>query len=201
MSYCALPRSRLHSYQMKHSPYSHSFDEDLFPKKPPRRAPSLWKWLLVIGLGLFFVYRSTLPVVRLQSEPPPQFIGPTSGERAGQEKPEERIALAYWKVAVRSIQSEYSSRKTLPPVPPPEFRINPKSAELSGYSSAERNLYWRRLRDVWTRPEIWQVSYGWNTDWFTNALFNFEQFLGQSMQQFVDSVAFWRGHLDRANMN
>jgi hypothetical protein len=170
---------------MKYSPYSPSLDEALYPKKGRPRTPGLWRWLLLLGFGLFFVYRSTLPVARLQSEPPPQFIGRSDSQTIERPQPDKQIAREYWRVAVRSIQSEYAPKISLPAAPPPDFRINSRTAEASVNGDAERAVYWQRLRDLWTQPEIWQVTYGWNTGWFMNAVSNLPQYLGEILQQLV----------------
>lgn len=180
---------------MKYSPYSQSLDDDLFPKKKPRRDPGLWKWLLAIGFVLFFVYRSTLPVERLQSEPPPEFIDHNPDRRQRRGQPERRVAQAYWEVAVHSIQLKYSPKRSLPADPPPEFKIDSKVTRLSENMDANRAFYWRRLRGLWTHPEIWQVTYGWNTGWVTDFLTDLEQYASQSLEQFVRSVQFWREEL------
>ena len=186
---------------MKYSPYADSLDDHLLRKKKPRRQPSLWKWLLAIGLGLFFVYRSTLPVVRLQSEPPPAFIDHNLKRNHGPVQPETRVARAYWKVAVQSIQLEYSPKRSLPAVPPPEFKINSQLSELSDRMNSDRAFYWRRLRDLWTQPEIWQVSYGWSTEWFTNSILSLQQSIGQAFEQFVESVSFWKDDLGKSGIS
>ena len=28
-----------------------------------------------------------------------------------------------------------------------------------------RARYWYRLREVWSEPDVWVASYGWNTSW------------------------------------
>jgi len=186
---------------MKYSPYSQSLDDDLFPKKEPRRNAGLWKWLLVIGFALFFIYRSTLPVVRLQSEPPPEFIDRNPGRSRQHAQPEKRIARAYWESAVQSIQWKYAADKSLPADPPPEFRINARLAELSDGINVDRDFYWRRLRDIWQQPETWQISYGWNTEWLDRSLMALQEYASQSLEQFVQTVRFWRDELGRTSIS
>ncbi|HVA01720.1 MAG TPA: hypothetical protein VMV34_08705 [Terriglobia bacterium] len=186
---------------MKYSPYSQSLDEDSFPKKEPRRKPSLLKWLLTIGFCVFFVYRSTLPVLRLQSNPPPEFIDHSPNEGHNRKQPEKRLALAYWDVAVHSIQMKYPPKKSLPATPPPEFRIDSKLTELPDNLDADRAYYWHRLRNLWNEQRTWQVSYGWNTDWFTDYLGDAEQYASQSLQQFVQGVRYWRDELGQTSIS
>jgi hypothetical protein len=186
---------------MKYSPYSQSLDDDLFPKKEPRQNAGLWKWLLVIGFGLFFVYRSTLPVVHLQSEPPPMFIDRNPNRSRRHAQPERRVARAYWEIAVQSIQWKYSRKKSLPANPPPEFRINAQLAKLSENVDSDRSFYWQQLRDIWQQPRTWHVSYGWNTDWVDRSLMALQQYASQSLEQFVQSVRFWRDELGKTSIS
>ncbi len=185
---------------MKYSPYSQSLDEGLFPPKEPWRKAGLWKWILIIGCVLFFIYRSTLPLVRLQSEPPSEFIGRHAVDRR-QAEPEKVIAQAYWNVAVQSIQWKYSPKRSLPYDPPPNFRINEQSKELSDAVNVDRNVYWRRLRDVWQRPDAWRVSYGWNTDWVNRSLMVLQEYANDSLQQFVQQVRTWRDELGNISIS
>ena len=186
---------------MKYSPYSESLDVDLFPKKPPRPKPSLWKWILAIGFCLFFVYRSTLPVLRLQSNPPPEFIDNTRRGQRDRERPDKRLAQAYWEVAVHSIQMKYPPTKSLPAAPPPEFRVDSSLAGMSASMDADRAFYWQRLRDLWRDQRTWRVSYGWNAGWFTDFLDDVGQYADQSLQQFVQSIRDWRDELGRTSIS
>ena len=177
---------------MKHSPVAPSLDDDYFPKKDASSHLWLWKWLIFIGFCLLFVYRSTLPVMHLQSEPPPEFISPDPSRSHRPAQAERRIAQAYWKAAVRSIQPKYAAGKALPADPPPEFTINAETADLAAGLNFERAHYWKRLRDVWQQPEAWRVSYGWNTEWFDRFMATAQQYLSEWLKQFVQSVRFWR---------
>ncbi len=183
---------------MKYSPYEHGVDVDLFPTKEPPRERSLWKWILVIGFCLFFIYRSTFPVLRLQSDPPPEFVCEAPNGRLDRKEPEKVIAQAYWNVAVHSIQAEYSSKQSLPSTPPPEFKIDSTLASAASNMDVDRVLYWQRLRDVWSEQETWQVSYGWSLNWVTDFLDGLGHHANQSVQQFVQSVQHWKyelGHI------
>lgn len=179
---------------MKYSPYEHSPDADLFPKKPPRR-PSLWKWTLAVGFCLFFIYRSTFPVLRLESNPPPEFIYNAPSRHFDCKEPGKRIAEAYWNVAVHSIQNEYPPKKSLPATPPPEFKIDSKLVPSSYNMDVGRAIYWQRLRNLWNERTTWQVSYRWNTDWVGDLLDALGRSASQSMQQFVQSVQRWKYEL------
>lgn len=185
---------------MKHSPYSPSIDDDYFPNKDAARKPALWKGLLVIGFCLFFIYRSTLPVMHLQSKPPAEFINPNSNGSHQPTQQQRRIAQAYWKVTVQSIQPEYTVGKPLPATPPPEFTISTNSADLAGGLHFERAYYWQRLRDVWQQPEAWRVSYGWNTEWLDHFMVSVQQHLRGVLRQFVQNVGFWRDKLGNTTL-
>jgi hypothetical protein len=186
---------------MKHSPYSQSLDADLFPyrKQPPK--PSLLKWVLAIGFSLFFVYRSTLPVLRLESNPPADFIDNSPKEGRDRKLPEKRLARAYWDVAVHSIQTKYPPKKSLPATPPPEFRIDSNLTGLPDNMDIDRAYYWQRLRNLWNEQGTWQVTYGWNTDWLTDYLWDAEQYADQSLQEFVQGVRYWRDELGQTSVS
>jgi hypothetical protein len=172
----------------------------LVPKKPRPKKPA-WYWMLTIGFCLFFIYRSTIPILRLQSSPPPEFIDNARKMSHDPGQPESRVALAYWNVAVDSIQAKYPPKKSLPAAPPPEFRIDSKLTGQSANSDEDRAIYWHRLRDVWSDNEVWQESHGWNTEWFMDFLGDVGQYADQSLQQFVRNVRYWQGQLGRTSVS
>ncbi len=175
---------------MKFSPYSPSLDDDLFPKKEPRKN-GFWKWVVIIGCGLYFVYRSMLPVVRLKSAPPPGFTARNSHRGHSLTSSEKQIAQAYWNAAVRSIQWAYPREESLPETPPPDFRVKKQFRQQSSNIDLSRDFYWRRLREVWRRPDSWQISYGWNTQWFNRWLDTAQNIADQALQQFAQTVRYW----------
>lgn len=188
---------------MKYSPYSHSLDVDIFPPKRPRKQTPLWKWILAIGFCLFFVYRSTLPELRLQSSPPPEFIDATPHGRRDSRlsDKDKRIAWAYWNVAVHSIQAKYPPKKSLPLAPPPEFRIDSSWETVSGNLDADRDFYWRRLRKLWSQQDTWRVTYEWSTNWVTILLGKAGQFAEQELEQFKQSIRDLRYELGQTNIS
>lgn len=175
---------------MKFSPDSPSLDDDLFPKKEPRRG-GFWKWVVIIGCALFFVYRSTLPAVHLKSAPPPEFNAGNSRRGHRLTSSEKQIAQAYWNAAVHSIQWAYPRGKSLPYTPPPDFRVKKQFRQQSSNIDLSRDFYWRRLRAVWRRPDIWHISYGWNTHWLIRWLVAAPSLAGQVLQQFAQTVRYW----------
>jgi general secretion pathway protein A len=114
-----------------------------------------------------FIFLSVRPERQLRSAPPVAFFEESPEWNAKRRATEERLAMAYWGSAVRQIQQKYQFRTKLPDDPPPEFNaegVALPSAALKD-DSASRARYWRKLRQVWGLPQIWEKSYGWSTDW------------------------------------
>lgn len=185
---------------MKFSPDSPSLDDGLFPRKDPRKG-GFWKWVVIIGCALYFVYRSMLPVVHLKSSPSPEFTARNSSRGHRLTSSEKQIAQAYWNIAVRSIQEEYSREKSLPHDPPPDFRITKESLQQSSDIHLGRDFYWRQLRAVWRQPDIWQVSYGWKTHWLKRWLIAAPSFADQALQQFAQRARYWWQELGNTNFS
>lgn len=163
-----------------------------FRERPTRRRSGHWKWVLALVLAGLFVYRSTRPVMRLSAEPPPAFYGYHWTRDRQERQREQRLALAYWSVAVRQIQRNYSPGKPLPQDPPPQFRISDAASHLETDLMAGRVQYWNRLRRVWGEGDAWDVSYGWNTRWVETAMNSLPGYLPRSVrgvvQSFVDFI-------------
>jgi|YelNatPaOPRAMG01_1025707.scaffolds.fasta_scaffold78389_2 hypothetical protein len=121
--------------------------------------------MLPLCLCALFVYRSTRPIMRLSADPPLSFYD--NNPAADQEtlRLERRLANAYWQVAVRRIQKEYSPEKPLPENPPPQFKVAETVRNLESNMDSARFHYWSRLRRIWNERDAWVVSYGWNTEW------------------------------------
>jgi hypothetical protein len=150
----------------------------------------------VLILAVLFVYRSTRPVMRLSAEPPPAFYGYNRNLDQQQRHYERALALAYWNVAVRRIQIQYSPDRPLPADPPPQFRVADASSTLETDVMAARVHYWYRLREVWNQRDAWIVSYGWSIDWLEHSINTLPQYLPravtgviQSLVDFVNDVA------------
>ena len=125
--------------------------------------------LVLIPVGIF-VYLSTRPLMRLQEDPPSEFIRSEPGWNASRRAVEEQLARAYWKCAVDVLQWQHSFGKNLSGDPPSEFRIDPSNFPdfYPGGPAAARARYWRRLQMVWILPHAWRKSYEWSTAWVTD---------------------------------
>ena len=171
----------LYSSRMRHSNSLYTAADHLLtePPKPPRS--SWWKWALGLILVSLFVYRSTRPVIRLSAEPPPSFYDHNRTSDQQELRRERQLARAYWNVAVRRIQTSYSRTRPLPPNPPPQFQVS-EGKDLQGSDwTIARAHYWYRLREVWNQRNIWEVSYGWNTDWVEDSLNAAPRYLPKSV--------------------
>jgi hypothetical protein len=173
---------------MKHANSLYTAADHLLsePPKPPRSG--WWKWALALILAVLFVYRSTRPEMKLSAEPPPAFFGYNRTRDLQQRDHERRMALAYWNVAVRRIQRDYSPGKPLPANPPPEFQVADAASTLETNVMAVRVHYWYRLREVWNQRDAWVVSYGWNSDWLARSLNSLPRYLPRSVTGVVQAL-------------
>jgi len=178
----------LNSSQMKHANSLDTAADHLFHERPVRKRSGSWKWALALILVMLFVYRSTRPVMRLSAEPPPTFYGYNRTPDRQQRHYERALALAYWNVAVRRIQRDYSPGKPLPADPPPEFQVADAASTLETNVMAVRVHYWYRLREVWNQRDAWVVSYGWNSDWLESSLNALPQYLPRSVTGVIQSL-------------
>jgi len=121
------------------------------------------KLLIPIILGLVFVLTSYRAKNRLRPEMPAAFVAPR--DRSSASKSEKDIAGAYWKAACTNIQWKYVYGHPLPSDPPPEFQIDDRRLGALAADATTRLLYWRRLQQVWFRPETWTKEYEWDFGW------------------------------------
>jgi hypothetical protein len=131
---------------------------------------SLGLVLGVLVLAMLAIYVSSSPVVRLQAEPPAAFFDENPHWNAKQRVREDKLALAYWDVAVRDIETKYGFGTTLPTDPPDSFKVEEKgqTGTTLRVDSAARARYWEKLREVWPRPDSWERISDWNLDWIHN---------------------------------
>ena len=130
--------------------FRHSFDKLIYP-------------LLALALLAAMSYR---PKYHLRPDMPPEFSRQvTAASTQGKQKLDQKIAWAYWESAQMDIQWKYPHGKTLPSDPPTEFRIDARALGPDAADPATRQLYWRRLQDVWYMPEMWQKQYEWDWSW------------------------------------
>lgn len=136
--------------------YRHSYDKLIYP-------------LILFGLFIAVSYR---PKYRLRSDMPPEFFPITTAPAKSDAKRslDEKIAWAYWESAQMDIQWKYPHGQTLPPDAPSEFRVDAKALGPLASDLATRNLYWRRLQQVWYTPETWQKQYQWDMNWASDPL-------------------------------
>lgn len=172
---------------MKHANSLDTAADQLLLEQPRPKPSGWWKWALVLILAGLFVYRSTRPVVRLSADPPPSFYD-HNRNWGHQQTQHERVARAYWNVAIQQIQNRYSPAWPLPADPPPQFRISAEATTLESGMMTARNYYWERLRNVWNERDAWVVSYGWNTSWAESALNSLPQYLPKSVTAVFQSL-------------
>jgi len=137
-------------------------------KPDPSRRVRPWLLLVLLGVPLLLIYLCIRSVRRLAPEPPAEFFEARPEWNAETRKAEQRLALAYWKMAATKVQWDYPYGSALPKQPPPKFQID--VSQIIGQAtvppdSGER--YWQRLRNVWSLTPSWRESYEWNTGWLT----------------------------------
>lgn len=118
-----------------------------------------WMFItLVLGI---IVYGSFQPTLRLKEDMPKGFMDDVSSWPAPKRAQEERLARAYWKVALNSVQWNYGYGHRLPDDPPPEFLVTAKEVGTATDPSS-RVRYWRNLERVWYLPTAWEKTYGFD---------------------------------------
>lgn len=142
--------------------FRHSYDKLIYPL------------LLLAGLAAI----SYRPVYHLRADMPPDFF-PTKTRSTTAEKRalDHKIAWAYWESAQMDIQWKYPHGKMLPTDPPPEFRVDARALGPDAAGDATRQLYWRRLQELWYIPETWQRNYEWDLGWVSDPLTSAGQML------------------------
>ncbi len=148
--------------------FRHSYDKLLYP--------------LVLFIGLAAI--SYRPKYHLRGDMPPEFF-PTSAttQNAAKRAVEQKIAWAYWESAQMDIQWKYPHGKTLPADPPEEFRIDARALGEEAGDPATRQLFWRRLQQVWYVPETWQKQYEWDWSWASDPFTAGGQWLKEQMER------------------
>lgn len=155
--------------------------------KGPRRKIKIRTGLVLLVLGaVAFTYFSYRPVARLRPNPPRSFIDMQKGWDAKRQAAEERVARAYWSVAIEDVQVKYPFGAALPDDPPSEFSIADQDFPSGGFekSATTRARYWKKIRETWGLPEAWDQSYRWSLMWFYDGLVDFQQAIWRN----VDSV-------------
>ncbi len=130
-----------------------------------RHLPSLGLLIVLIAAGLF-VFLSIRSSLELQSTLPPDFVQLDPKWDARRRQSEQRLALAYWQCAVRTVQRRIPFGTELPGDPPAYFKIDPK--DFSGPEADSRTArlrYWKKIQEVWPRPSLWRRNYTWDMSW------------------------------------
>jgi len=122
---------------------------------------------LVLMLPLLGVYLSIRTVMRLQPDPPSDFIDQIASLNTKRRVREDVIAQAYWLVAQGSLQEKYPFGSQLPAEPPNEFQVDSKFVPPHGAKafSESRARYWEKLKRIWVQPQFWEERREWNTQW------------------------------------
>ena len=135
--------------------FRHSYDKLIYPL------------LAIVALTAV----SFRPKYHLRGDMPPDFFPTMAANSSPQKRSlDQKIAWAYWESAQMNIQWKYPHGQTLPPDPPPEFRVDAKALGSSADDPATRQLFWRRLQQVWYSPETWQKQYEWSLDWASDPI-------------------------------
>ena len=130
--------------------FRHSYDKLIYPLV-----------LIIVLVAVSFRVK-----YHLRGDMPPEFFpAHASSSTAAKSSLDQKIAWAYWESAQMDIQWKYPHGGTLPPDPPPEFRVDAKALGPAASDPATRQLYWRRLQSIWYMPETWEKKYVIDMDW------------------------------------
>jgi hypothetical protein len=144
----------------------HGYDKLIYP-------------LVAFGLLLGVCYR---PVYRLRPSMPAGFFSEVSTGKTHTRSPAETIAWAYWESALMDIQFKHPHGHTLPEDPPAEFRVDTALGPAAS-DPVSRQLYWQRLRAVWSEPQIWTQQYEWDFAWASDPLTSGSEWLKDHMDR------------------
>ena len=151
----------------------------------PRRIRIGW-WLAVCLPPALVFALCFRPVMRLESQKPSGFAEVRKEWDATRLSSEERAAGAYWQVAINIVQWQYPFGTDLPDTPVAEFKLDEKDFPHSGIEAAPatRARYWKKLQEIWPRPQSWEKTYVWNPGWLTESLSSFVE----GTWRFVDGI-------------
>ncbi len=173
--------------------------------RPSRRPALLYnrttdRLLILMIPVVWFTYFSWRPIFQLRAAMPPQFVDASASSSAGERLREQRLAQAYWDLARTAFRPRYTYGTALPNDPPPDFALDLRSgtgratatnASVSSNQGVSRGprmdlsesrfRYWRKLQQVWLRPDAWESRREWSTAWFTGSFlrlyFNVQNYL------------------------
>jgi hypothetical protein len=129
-------------------------------------------WILLFVPAAVAFVLCFRPVLRLNTQPPPDFAETQKDWDATRQSAENRAAEAYWTLAVNMVQWRFAYGTELPADPIDEFRLEEKDFPRNSIAAAPatRIRYWNKLRSSWRQREIWSRTYVWNTDWLREFL-------------------------------
>jgi hypothetical protein len=128
--------------------------------RPSEGKFDIWP-LAVIGFIVVLVVASINPVVRLNSEPPSNFVG--LEVRSG--KPDPVLAKQYWECSRKVLQWKYHRTDSLPLTPPSDFQPVTDEGTVRAQSGSVRRAYWKSLRAEWHKSENWHTHYTLDVSW------------------------------------
>jgi hypothetical protein len=123
--------------------------------------------LFLAALLMFVSYR---PKYHLREDMPDDFFSPSTSDSPQKRAQQEKIASAYWESAQMNIQWKFTHGHPLPADVPAEFSIDARTLGPGASDPLARLLYWRRLEEVWSRPETWKKQYEWDWSWVHDPL-------------------------------
>lgn len=133
------------------------------------------KLIYPIVILIAFLVLSYRPKYHLSSKMPDAFFPGSISASAPPTDTEKRIAWAYWESALMDVQWKYSRNGSLPPEPPPEFRVDGKALGPATSDPAIRALYWHRLQTAWASPDTWTTDYQWDFGWVRDPVTGVEE--------------------------
>lgn len=128
--------------------------------------------LLAMTPAVICIYLYLRPVMRLQTDPPPDFFDsrPAWGaKRFGDGKQEDlwlqtdrMVARAYWDWAAKHLEKKYPFGTRLPENPPIDLQV--EGLGFPGGLDAEfaKVHYWQKLQKAWTEPQAWEKVTLWD---------------------------------------
>jgi len=126
-------------------------------------------FVIVLGIAALFAWASIHSEFHLRPQMPAEFFNPADVPPA-RRAAEQKVAQAYWKLAIDEIQWQYGYARTLPEQPPGDFFIRADEAGADALDPELRARYWQRLRHVWNISTLWERHYEWSTVSITKTL-------------------------------
>lgn len=132
---------------------------------PAPKASSTSRWLLVVVAlipTLLFLYLMSRPVMRLNPDPPADFLSAYPEWTAQHQDVAAKLGDAYWDWAALHLVQEYPFGSDLPKQPPISFQVEGQGFPAGVDADVARMRYWNKLRELWKDPKAWQKVDAWN---------------------------------------